>query len=114
MKRITTIALLCTVLLTAGTTGALAQGSGEGTDVVRIGSGDVTIDDATIRIADVHVTGTGLPDRSVDHATFTVRESTMTLDGATVTVGDTTYRIGEITVTIRDVGVVLRDVSVGG
>lgn len=115
-NRITTLVLVCTVLLTAGATGALAQGSSgtdTGTDVVRIGSQDVTIDDATVRIADVHVSGSGLPDRHVDHATFTVQESTVTLDGATVTVDGTTYRIGEVTVTIRDVGVTLQDVSVG-
>lgn len=112
MKRITTLALVCLVVLTVGTTGAVAAGGETTSSAVDVGGGDVTISDATVRVADVHLTGTGLPDRTVEHATYTVHDATVGVDGFTATVNGQEYRVGRISVTLRNVGLTVSDVSV--
>lgn len=111
MNRLTTLALACLVLLSVGTTGALAGEHAPADGAIRAAGEDVTISDATVRIADVHLNGTGLPERTIDHAEYTVQDATIGVDGFTVSVNGEEHRIGRITVTLRDVGVVVDDVS---
>ena len=111
MNRLTTLALACLVVLTAGTTGALAQENAPADGAVQVAGGDVTISDATISVGDVDLTGTGLPDQHIDHAEYTVQDATIGVDGFTATVNGQEYRVGQITVTLRDVGVTVSDVS---
>lgn len=117
------VALLVSSVLVAGSFGAAAHtnstdGSDDGStnsdaDVIEVGRQDVTIRDLTITISDTHVRGTGLPDKSVDEARYTLEESTITTDGFLVTFQDRTYRICAIDVTLDDVGLELHDVSIG-
>lgn len=111
MNRLTTLALACLVVLTLGTTGALAGENTPSGDAVEVAGGDVTISDATVRVGDVDLTGTGLPDRHIEHAEYTVEDATVGVDGFTATVNGQEYQVGGITVTLRDVGVTVTDVS---
>ncbi|WP_129113471.1 hypothetical protein [Halegenticoccus tardaugens] len=107
------------LLISAGATGALAasddteQPSKPADDVVRVGNEDVTISDATVQIKDVQITGTGLPEKSVDDVSVTVHESSVTVEEMTIEHDGTTYKVGDVTVTVRNVGVSVENVSIG-
>ncbi|WP_254534913.1 hypothetical protein [Halomarina litorea] len=70
--------------------------------------------DLTVTVSDVQVSGTGLPDWSVDHATYTVEDATVGTDGFTVVWNGEEHHVGAVQVTVDDVGLVLEDVSVSG
>lgn len=72
------------------------------------------IRDLTVTVSDLQVSGTGLPDWSVDHAAYTVEDATVGTDGFTVVWNGEEHEIGAVQVTVDDVGVVLEDVSVSG
>lgn len=76
-------------------------------------SASVEIRDLTLTVSDAHVNGAGLPDWSVDRASYTVDDATVGTDSFTVTYAGETHHIDAVQVTIDDVGLILEDVSVG-
>lgn len=100
------------LLVSIGSTTALAHDVGHD-DAIDLGSHDVRITDATIHVDDVHVTGTGLPERSVDRSALTV-DTELSIDGFAFAVNGHTVQVGHTHVVFEDVGVVVEDVSVGG
>lgn len=123
VKAVLFVALLLSSVLVAGTFGAAAatnstdnpadSSTNSDSDIVDIGRQDVAIRDLTVTVSDTHVRGTGLPDRSVDEAKYTIEELTITTDGFLVTYQDTTYRICAINLTLDEVGLELQNVSIG-
>lgn len=108
-----TVALLAgLVLLSIGSTTALATSGSTGEDPVQVGSHDIVIADANVHIQDVHVTGDGVPEKSIDEAAVTVDGET-TIDGFTITVDGQPYQVGQINLVFDDVGVTVEDVSTG-
>lgn len=111
MRRTLATLTLAAVLLTVAVPGAAAA-AGDAASEDRDGT-VVEISDLTVTIADAHVEGTGLPEQSVDSASYTVQDATIATDGFTVDVNGETHRIGAITIVVDDVGLKLQDVSVG-
>lgn len=113
--RQTTAALLAgLLLLSIGSTTALAGGASGAADddPVQLGSHDIRITDATVHIQDVHISGDGVPERTIDEATVTLDGET-TIDGVTVTVDGQVYQVGRIDIVVEDVGISVEDVSTG-
>ena len=109
------IALLVTSVSAVGTLGvatAANSPSGGENEVVDIGYQKIAINDLLVMVSDTHVEGTGLPNKSVDEASYTVDHSVISTDGFRVTYQETTYRICGVTVTIDNVGLELQNVSV--
>lgn len=110
------LGIVTLVFLTSASGAVAAQdptGEGESAGTVDIGSHDIVVRDVTVRITDLHVIGPGLPDESVDQASFTVDDATVTTNEFTVGVGDRTFQAGPLSLTLDDVGVSLEDVSTG-
>lgn len=111
------LAMLVGVLVVGvASTGALAgggQSASPGGEAVTFGDRAFTVSDATIEVRDVHVTGPGLPDESIDEATYVVEDATVRTDGFGFTYGENRYEVGPVSVTLEDVGVVLENVTVG-
>lgn len=112
MRRTLATLTLAAMLLAAAVPGAAAA-AGDATSDDDYDGTVVEISDLTVTIADTHVEGTGLPDHSVDSASYTVQDATVATDGFTVDVNGETHRIGAITIVVDDVGLQLQDVSVG-
>lgn len=74
---------------------------------------EIVVSDLVVSVSDTHIRGTGLPDESIDEATYTVEDSTIRTDGFTITYQDQTYHVGAIDVTIDNVGLSLENVSIG-
>lgn len=105
------------ILLLAGATASVAADETNGattaaTDGFNVGDHDIVIQDATIQISDVHISGPGLPEKSIDEAEYTVDDATLSTDGFVVTVNGQDIRVGHITVTLDNVGVALENVSI--
>ena len=111
MRRTLATLTLAAVLLTAAAPGAAAA-AGDAAPGDRDGT-VVEISDLTVTIADAHLEGTGLPERSVGSASYTVQDATVATDGFTVDVNGETHRIGAVTIVVDDVGLELQDVTVG-
>lgn len=105
------------VLLAGGTVGVTAQSTAgdetASTDAIEIGDQDIVIEDATVHITDTHLTGPGLPEKSIDEATFTVENSTVSTGGFVVTINGQDISVGHLSLTVDDVGVTLENVSMG-
>lgn len=125
-KAVTLVVLLVSSVLLVGTLGAAAgtdsvfdgdapdeSATAPEDEITEIGRQDITVRDLVVTVSDTHVRGTGLPNESIDEATYTVEDSVITTNGFLVTYQDETYRICPITVTVDDVGLELRNVSVG-
>ena len=107
MKR--TVALLAFVLLAfTAVAPAGAASSGTPSDAEAI-----EVRDLTVTVSDTHITGGGLPDWSVERASYTIDDATVATDGFTVVYDGEAHDIGAVQVTVDDVGLVLEDVSVG-
>jgi len=109
MRRTLTYLTLAVVLLVATVPGGVAAAADDAADDGHV----VEISDLTVTVADTHVRGTGLPDRSVDSASYTVHDATLATDGFTVEIDGETHRIGAITLIVDDVGVEVENVSIG-
>lgn len=112
------VAGIAGMFLLAGASAAVAaQGTAGGpsstADVVDLGTHDIVISDVMVRLSDAHITGPGLPEKSIDGATYSIDRSSVSTDGVAVTVNDRTYRVGSVSVTVDDVGVTLENVSIG-
>lgn len=105
------------ILVLAGATASVAAAETKGpatasADGFDVGNHDIVIEDATFQITDVHISGPGLPEKSVEEADYTVDEATASTDGFVVTVNGQDVRVGHITVTLDNVGVTLENVSI--
>lgn len=105
------------LLIAGGITGAAtAETAGPdvaSTDTTDLGDHHLVLEDATVTIADTHITGPGLPERSVDRAEYTVDTTAVSTDGFVTRIDGHEVRVGAITVRVDNVGVVLEDVSTG-
>ncbi len=106
--------MLLALVLLAGAMPASALGHpGDARDeAVTIGPQNLELRDVTVTVSDTHIRGTGLPESSVDHASYTVDDATVSTDGFVVVYQDTPYRIGAISLTVDNVGLQLENVSV--
>lgn len=115
-KRRILIGMAGVLLLVAGISGAAAAGAADeanaSSDTVDLGEHHLVIEDATVRIADTHVTGPGLPEKSVDRAEYTIEETTVSTDEFDARINGHDVRFGALSVTVDNVGVILEDVSV--
>lgn len=110
MKRITALLAFALVVSTAvAPAGALAAG-----DTATEDTEAFEIRDLTVTVSDVDVSGTGLPEWSVDDARYTIEDATVATDGFTVTWNGEERVVGAVEVTVDEVGLVLEDVSVSG
>ncbi len=110
--------LVSILLISGGSTVALADGQSSGdssetaSDAVHeIGSQEITIQDATITISDTTVKGPGLPDATIEERNYTVAESTTTIEGLTLSINGETYEICRITISVEEVGLTLENVE---
>lgn len=101
------------VLLSIGSTTALAHDpAGETDDAIDLGSHDLRISDASIHVENLHVTGAGLPEKSVDDESVSV-DGEFSTDGFSFTVNGQEVQVGHLHVVLDDVGLTIDDVSMG-
>lgn len=110
--RITVLVVTLAVATALVAPGAAATGATADDEAVSIASQSVELRDLTLTIEDTHLNGTGLPEREIDRAHYTLQEATLSTDGFNVTRGNTTYTVGALVLTVDDVGLVLRDVTI--
>ncbi|WP_254546222.1 hypothetical protein [Halomarina pelagica] len=113
MRRAVLVLLALLLIASSAPANALA-GTDDARDdrSVAVGPQNFELRDLTVTVADVHVEGTGLPDRSIDRASYTVDDATVSTDGFVVVYQDTSYRIGAISVTVDNVGLQVENVSI--
>lgn len=111
LRRASIAMLAVVVLLSIGSTTALAHDAGANDETIDLGSHDVQLSDTTIHVEDLHITGTGLPEKSVDEGAATI-DGEFTIDGFTFTVNGQEVQVGHTHVVLDDVGVTVEDVSV--
>lgn len=104
------------LLVGSVSTGVAAQSADDETrsgDAIDVGSHDLVVRDLSVTIADTHLAGPGLPERSVDEAAYAVDDATISTDEFTVTINGREVQVGQITVAVDNVGVTLENVSIG-
>lgn len=112
-RRAFVVLIATVVLLSIGSTTALAHDpAGEADDAIDLGSHDLRVSDAAVHVEDVHVTGAGLPEQSVDEESVTV-DGEFSTDGFTFTVNGQAVQVGHLHVVLEDVGLTVEDVSIG-
>ena len=117
MKRILTAVLVTALVMSAGASTALAGGSAtdaagdEHSDSQE--ASDITINGLNVVLEDVHITGEGLPDVSIEERTYTIDERSVTIDGLTITVNGAELELDDLTITVEDSTLTLQDVSIG-
>lgn len=102
------------MLLTTASGAVAAQGSTDdaaSASTIEVGEHDIVIRDVTVRVTDLHVVGPGLPDESIDRASYTIDEATVSTSEFSIGVGDRTIQVGPLSLTMDDVGVTLENVS---
>lgn len=111
LRTVATVALVV-VLASAGAGPALATPGQDGGEDAG-GGADVHVDEFTVQVSDFDLHGPGLPDRTVDHARYTVGDGTVTVGSFSVDHQGQTYSSDGLTVDVDGVGVVLSDVTLG-
>ncbi|WP_224267998.1 hypothetical protein [Haloprofundus salinisoli] len=98
------------LLLGGASTSALADdASAESTPT---DSHQISVTDLTVEITDVHLTGSGFPELSIDDASYTIDDATITTDGATVSIDGRDHQIGAIELTVDNVGLHLENITI--
>ena len=115
LRRGSVVLFVSLLVVSLSAPGVLAGGSGEASTHESHPQSEFTISGVNLVVEDVHITGNGLPDVTVEERTITVDERTITVDEMTITINDqSTIELNEFSVTIEDSSLTVRDVNVRG